>query len=447
MLKFDTYRKQVEPKMTMKSLSGNLAKKVPKASTFKYVSTVPRAIMDSFCNDSKGNNAKGYTFMMNGAMYTMDPMATECRRNKSGGGMQLYANFDQMGKALRFTVMCGKKKGQSCNAFVVENAKKDPKAEFIDAVEGARRSLSQYSANPGDYCGTGQCHDLGVDPNVRCSYPQKCALVYDKECGVLGAGAYRCCSDDAVCTSSLQCCGDKLCTGNGKGQSFCGCFPGDAMVTTPSGAKKMSSLKVGDKVLTATPQGDIVFEDVYMFGHKDPKAVVNFVRIHTSHNATLRLTPDHFVPVIAAKGGDRLREIPASKITLGDTILVQVTDKMHGVGKQSLRESKVTGVELIADQGLFNPYTMNGNIVVDNVVASCHSSSFLDLTMNMLGIHIPRGYQAVFAPIRATYRLLGAKNFRGIEYVIDRVADFINGDAPDVSGSSMLAAVVSHQSL
>jgi len=223
------------------------------------------------------------------------------------------------------------------------------------------------------------------------------------------------------------------------------CFPGDAMVTTPSGAKKMSLLKVGDKVLTdITQEGDMVFEEVYMFGHKDPTPVVNFVRVDTSHNATLRLTPDHFVPVKRAKGGGRLREIPASQVKVGDTILVHVTDDdgMHGgVGKQSLRESRVTRVELTADQGLFNPYTMSGNIVVDNVVASCHSSSFLDSAMNMLGIHIPQGYQVVFAPIRATYRLLGAKNFHGIEYVIDRVADFVNGDrAPTGSGSSTIAA-------
>lgn len=44
-------------------------------------------------------------------------------------------------------------------------------------------------------------------------------------------------------------------------------------------------------------------------------------------------------------------------------------------------------------QGLYNPYTMTGIIVVDGVVASSHSSSALDGLFDYLGVSIPTGYQ------------------------------------------------------
>ena len=56
--------------------------------------------------------------------------------------------------------------------------------------------------------------------------------------------------------------------------------------------------------------------------------------------------------------------------------------------------------------GLYNPYTLSGTIVVDGVVASCHSSWILD------GLAPPRVlakvYQRLFVVPRAAYKLIGA---------------------------------------
>lgn len=68
---------------------------------------------------------------------------------------------------------------------------------------------------------------------------------------------------------------------------------------------------------------------------------------------------------------------------------------------------RVIDAQLTTDNGLFNPYTLSGSIVVDSVLASCHSSSALDGLFSTLHVPLPAGYQAAFAPFRALYRLVG----------------------------------------
>ena len=86
----------------------------------------------------------------------------------------------------------------------------------------------------------------------------------------------------------------------------------------------------------------------------------------------------------------------------------------------SIRQPQVTS------QGLFNPYTRSGRIVVDGILASCHSSSMLDDLFYQLGIPIATGYQITFAPIRLLYNLLGPRAFLRIEWIIDEVATICN---------------------
>jgi hypothetical protein len=70
-----------------------------------------------------------------------------------------------------------------------------------------------------------------------------------------------------------------------------------------------------------------------------------------------------------------------------------------------------------------------GITVVDGVVASCHSSWVLDGAFKAMGVEVPRGYQAAFAPVRLAYRLLGPGTFgRWVAPVIDAVAGLGNGE-------------------
>jgi hypothetical protein len=58
--------------------------------------------------------------------------------------------------------------------------------------------------------------------------------------------------------------------------------------------------------------------------------------------------------------------------------------------------------------GLYNPFTLSGDLVVNGVLASAHSDWFLDRVMPQSYVSsIPAIYQAAMAPMRATYYVGG----------------------------------------
>ena len=59
----------------------------------------------------------------------------------------------------------------------------------------------------------------------------------------------------------------------------------------------MSDLRIGDRVLAATRSGALQYQDVYMFGHADASKAAPYIHLATASGRTLRLTPDHYVPV------------------------------------------------------------------------------------------------------------------------------------------------------
>jgi hypothetical protein len=190
------------------------------------------------------------------------------------------------------------------------------------------------------------------------------------------------------------------------------CFPADAQVALEGGgAKAMAELAIGDRVLAADAAGRLFFDDVAFFGHREPAASAPFVAVTTESGAVLRLSPGHFLPAVAdaacaaaGAGADlwAARELlPARAVTTAHRVWVA------GVGGKALRLEKVARVALAEHAGLFNPYTLSGSIVVDGVAASCHSSWIMDAAFAALGVSIPAGYQALFAPLRALYRAVG----------------------------------------
>ena len=68
----------------------------------------------------------------------------------------------------------------------------------------------------------------------------------------------------------------------------------------------------------------------------------------------------------------------------------------------------VTRVYSSLAKGVFNPYTLTGNIIVDGVVASAHSDWLLDdFCPRRCTGWLPAVYQALFVPGRLLYRALG----------------------------------------
>lgn len=181
------------------------------------------------------------------------------------------------------------------------------------------------------------------------------------------------------------------------------CFPGHATVDTPAGKKEMRDLRVGDHVLTVSRDGTLTFDPVYFFGHADPTARALYLAIRVDGDV-LHLSKDHFVPVcrshlVICDWRERL-EVYARDVKVGDAMWVS--------GPSGVELKIVGAIDTQKFSGVFNPYTTSGTIVVDGVVASCHSSWILDdLTPQKLLPWLPTAYQALFLPGRWLYQMFG----------------------------------------
>jgi hypothetical protein len=194
-----------------------------------------------------------------------------------------------------------------------------------------------------------------------------------------------------------------------------GCFPADAAVEVRGrGTVRMADLAYGDKVLAVDlATGRRVFREVYLFGHRDQDAIATYVAIQTQSGRTLRLTPQHYIPVCvsgctlsALASGQLVTEARyASQVKAGDVVLV--ADQASG----AVQPSAVVSTWVTADSGLFNPFVRGANLVVDGVVASPHSDWLLDsVTPAGLRKHLPALYELMLAPVYALYRAVGARN-------------------------------------
>lgn len=165
----------------------------------------------------------------------------------------------------------------------------------------------------------------------------------------------------------------------------------------------MRDLRVGDRVLTVGSGDSLAFEDVYFFGHADQNATADYVGLRVGKEV-LHLSSDHFVPICRSGGSScdwRQRvDVYARDVKVGDTMWIKSSTDVVASRVSAITSSHLSGV--------FNPYTTSGNIIVDGVVASCHSSWILDAFIpESFQQWIPAIYQMVFLPGRWIYKMFG----------------------------------------
>jgi len=200
------------------------------------------------------------------------------------------------------------------------------------------------------------------------------------------------------------------------------CFPADASVETISGMKPMSDLQVGDRVRSVDGAGKLTYDEVYFFGHAESTKSTEYVDLKLSgNNAALQLSRKHFLPACPKHGmrcewADHIH-IYAQEVLKGDYIWVAADDQT------SLRE--VVERSVVVKNGLYNPYTLSGKIVVNGVVASAHSNWILDdWTPSSMSQYLPAAYQLLFLPGRLLYQFVGTP-----------AADFLDVNNPSIAAA------------
>lgn len=141
------------------------------------------------------------------------------------------------------------------------------------------------------------------------------------------------------------------------------CFPGDATVRVlDKGTVLMKNVKIGDQVQV---QGG-TFSPIYAFGHFDPDVEVAYLSIQTTIT-TLVVSELHMV-FVAGKGF-----VAASSVVVGD--LLEVTNHKMPV--------PVTSIRTRLDTGAYAPFTIDGTVMVNDILAS----SYVSIRPGLIALH------------------------------------------------------------
>lgn len=152
--------------------------------------------------------------------------------------------------------------------------------------------------------------------------------------------------------------------------------------------------------------------------------------------AELVLTGTHFVMVAAPNSASLHKR--ARDVVAGDQMWVSAGND-HTTG---LVQHTVVSVGCTTMDGLYNPYTLGGSIIVNGVVASSHSWWFADAAFDAWGLPLqwlPALYHAVLFPVRVLHHLMGTQAYAQLYDRLDASMDFAQLLS---SGAGLLAVVV-----
>ncbi|XP_041670267.1 sonic hedgehog protein A [Cheilinus undulatus] len=146
-----------------------------------------------------------------------------------------------------------------------------------------------------------------------------------------------------------------------------GCFPGSSTVTLQDGTQKaVKDLQKGDRILAADDEGNPVYTDFIMFIDQDPSTRRLFYVIEADSGHKITLTAAHLLFISHNGTGEgRMSAAFASQIRPGQKVFVFDADRLEPVTVKRIYTQE--------HEGSFAPVTMQGSVVVDQVLASCYA--------------------------------------------------------------------------
>jgi len=195
------------------------------------------------------------------------------------------------------------------------------------------------------------------------------------------------------------------------------CFPADSRVVTPQGMKRMSELRLGDKVRVVNANGSVQWSDVCAWAHREPQNVAKYLRLTTAQSGRqITISADHLLAVVSE---GNVNYLPAGEIRPGHLLLACDTNPNPGTGRVEVWSEPVQRVDPVECLGVYAPVTTAGTIAVDGVAASCYAST-----------RSHRAAHAALKPVRAAWERHPehaanhhhGKRIEGSHAYIDRIA-------------------------
>ncbi|GFT88669.1 sonic hedgehog protein [Nephila pilipes] len=154
-----------------------------------------------------------------------------------------------------------------------------------------------------------------------------------------------------------------------------GCFSSNSLVQTETGRKRMSELHLGDRVLVITPEGQLDYSEVILFLDRDENNTRTYLSIETESGAKITLTPVHLIftetnNTTTGEWGSYTTY--AKNVQIGHYVYVVSHSASPEIGQQLILD-KVVNITVATEGGVYAPLTQHGNVVVNDVVASCYA--------------------------------------------------------------------------
>jgi len=177
------------------------------------------------------------------------------------------------------------------------------------------------------------------------------------------------------------------------------CFPGESKVTTSDNRKvKLSDLKVGEHVFAYDGYGNTTTSEVFTFLDYQKDAYMDFLELHyldeNSGKGKMALSHEH---LILAKRTGESHFVQAKDVKVGDYIFKNYNG--------SLTPVIVDSINVKAYKGAIAPTTMEGTVIVDDIVVSSYAAISHSVA------------HAFIAPLRLAYRIspsLVASDYNGM---------------------------------
>lgn len=145
------------------------------------------------------------------------------------------------------------------------------------------------------------------------------------------------------------------------------CFPANAMVTLPdSRLCRMSDLRVGTTVATIEHHACTVIG----FTHQIRTVQSWMIRLYLETNQTLDASPAHYVYVLQRKRWQETSSAEPLQIVRADD--VRVGDRLLNVNRNAVH---VAHVELVLANGLYNPQTTCGDLIVNGLLVTTYTGA------------------------------------------------------------------------
>ncbi len=195
------------------------------------------------------------------------------------------------------------------------------------------------------------------------------------------------------------------------------CFPPDSIVTTPSGDTPISSLQLGDEVLTwDSVENDFRYTEVIAWLSRSGSGSIIYLAIKTESGHDVTLTGNHLIFYSTNRRGP-MTSTMARNLLLGNFIYIREKEA------KALNVSRIVRIERKELIGSSAPLTRHGTLIVDRVLSSCYAYEWLGGLIGHGLIH-----NVFFAPIRGISHTFNAlRSLVDCRHLMEYVLSVENG--------------------